>query len=195
MLADIISGEVDFADIMFLIAASNALNAHFGNLPTDVISHALGAGDGWTDRKIDPAGPVEGVWQPSHVNGSGTWSLADIKGECNARAGGVVIPPVEPPPVEPPKPPPVYVEPPFPGTGDYGCSSKVCRAWQDAMILNGYIADNPANHDGVWGDGMHNACYNMQRSFGWSDADGVGGKHTWSHLRSRKVAPCPKCGK
>lgn len=62
------------------------------------------------------------------------------------------------------------------------------------MILNGYIADNSANHDGVWGNGMHNACASMQTSWGWGDADGVGGKHTWPHLRSRDVAPCPTCG-
>jgi hypothetical protein len=62
------------------------------------------------------------------------------------------------------------------------------------MILNGYIANNSANHDGIWGNGMHNACLHMQESWGWSDADGVGGKHTWPHLRSRKVAPCPTCG-
>ncbi len=59
---------------------SNALNAHFGNFPTDVITHALGAGDGYTDRKIDPAtaAGVRGPWQPSSVNTSGTWSLMDL---------------------------------------------------------------------------------------------------------------------
>jgi len=69
--------------------ASNALNARFGNLPTDVFTHAFGAGDGWTDRKIDPAtaDAVQGSWRPRAVNGSGTWSLADIRAECAARAG------------------------------------------------------------------------------------------------------------
>ena len=69
-------------------AGSNAINARLGNLPTDVFTHALGAGDGWTDRKIDPATcNVEGPWVPRAVNSSGTWSLADIRAECLARAG------------------------------------------------------------------------------------------------------------
>ena len=67
--------------------------------------------------------------------------------------------------------------------------------WQEAMILNGIISDNPSNHDGVWGNGMHNACFGMQQGWGWNDADGVAGEHSWAHLRSRDVAPCPKCGK
>ena len=83
----------------------------------------------------------------------------------------------------------------YPGEGDYGCSHDTCRAWQDAMIAHGYIADNASNHDGVWGNGMHNACQNMQRSWGWSDADGVGGPHTWDHLSTRPNGPCPRCGK
>jgi hypothetical protein len=80
-------------------AASNELNRRFGNLPTDVFSHALGAGDGWTDRKIDPAtaDAVEGPWCPSSVNGSGTWSLADIRAECARRAGAGPPPTPRPP--------------------------------------------------------------------------------------------------
>jgi hypothetical protein len=85
-----------------LFAASNALNAHVGNLPTDVLSHALGDGDGWTDRKIDPAtaAAVQGGWRPRSVNSSGTWSLAEIRAECAARAGST--PPPEPPDPTPP---------------------------------------------------------------------------------------------
>lgn len=171
-------------------AASNALNALFGNLPTDVFTHALGAGDGWTDRKIDPAtaDAVEGPWRPGSVNSSGTWSLVDIRAECARRAG-------QAPPETVPEPPGAWTPPPFPGTGDYGCSSSTCRAWQDEMIRHGYISDNPANHDGVWGDGMHNACRKMQQTWGWSDADGIGGEHTWPHLASRGAAPCPRCGR
>jgi hypothetical protein len=76
------------AQIDAFFAASNALNARFGNLPTDVITHALGAGDGWTDRKIDPATApaVQGPWRPSSVTSSGTWSLADIRADCDWRA-------------------------------------------------------------------------------------------------------------
>jgi len=81
-------------DACFL--GSNALNAHFGNQPDDVVTHALGAGDGYTDRKIDPAtaAGVAGPWQPSSVNSSGTWSLADLRAECLARAGTLPPPPL-----------------------------------------------------------------------------------------------------
>lgn len=77
-------------------AGSNALNARFGNLPTDVFSHALGGGEatGWTSRKIDPAtaASVEGPWRPRSVNGSGTWSLADIRAECSRRSSSSPAP-------------------------------------------------------------------------------------------------------
>jgi len=70
--------------------ASNALNARFGNVPTDVITHALGAGDapGWTSRKIDPAtaAAVQGPWRPRSCSSSGTWHLDDIRAECARRA-------------------------------------------------------------------------------------------------------------
>lgn len=80
-------------------AGSNALNRAFGNRPDDVFTHALGAGDGWTSRKIDPATcNVEGPWVPRSVNSSGTWSLADIRAECNARAGARPMPPQPQPP-------------------------------------------------------------------------------------------------
>jgi hypothetical protein len=86
------------AQVNALFNACNALNAHVGNSPMDVITHALGAGDGYTPRKIDPAtaSAVSGAWIPRSTNSSGTWSLADIRNECAARAGhapGPVPPP------------------------------------------------------------------------------------------------------
>ncbi len=84
------------AQIDAAFAGSNALNAHFGNFPTDVITHALGAGDGYTNRKIDPATTnVQGPWRPGSVNSSDTWSLMDLQAECAMRAG--TLPPPEPP--------------------------------------------------------------------------------------------------
>ena len=78
---------------------SNALNIAMGNRPDDVFTHSLGEGNGWTNRKIDPAtaAAVQGGWRPRSVSTSGTWSLTDIRTECNNRSG-------EPPPV--PIPPP-----------------------------------------------------------------------------------------
>lgn len=75
-------------------AGSNALNARFGNRPDDIFTHALGSGDGWTDRKIDPAtaSAVQGPWKPRSTNSSGTWMQADIRAECNRRAGSTPEP-------------------------------------------------------------------------------------------------------
>jgi len=83
-----------------LFAGSNALNAHVGNRPDDVITH-----QGWTDRKIDPAtaAAVQGQWRPVSVTSSGTWSLADVRNECLARAGTLPPPrPSDPHPAPPP---------------------------------------------------------------------------------------------
>lgn len=85
-------------------AASNAINKRLGNLPTDVFSHALGTGNGWTNRKIDPAtaSGVQGPWKPRSVNSSGTWSLDDIRAECSKRAGSSPGPGPTPNPPNPP---------------------------------------------------------------------------------------------
>ena len=162
-----------------------ALGSAYGIADEQVHSHFEWA----PGRKIDPAG------ESRYASGSAMWDMDHFRDDV--AAGGGTVPPPTPEPGPEPTPPSggAWVCPPFPGTGDYGCSYDTCRAWQDAMILNGIIADNSANHDGVWGNGMHNACLKMQQSWGWGDADGVGGKHTWPHLRSRKVAPCPTCGK
>ena len=165
----------------------SALCKHYGIPVGQVWSHCEWA----PGRKIDPAGPSK--WAAS-----GTWNEDSFRGDVALYSPGPTPPPT-PTPVPPtptPVPPPSgWVCPPFPGTGDYGCSSGTCVTWQEAMILNGIISDNPSNHDGVWGNGMHNACFGMQQGWGWNDADGVAGEHSWAHLRSRDVAPCPKCGK
>lgn len=86
------------AQIDACFIGSNALNAHFGNRPDDVVSHALGQGDGYTDRKIDPATTnVQGPWQPGSANSSGTWVLSDLRNECLARSqhSPTPIPPPE----------------------------------------------------------------------------------------------------
>jgi Negative regulator of beta-lactamase expression len=64
------------AQIDAYFASSNALNYHFGNAATDVITHHQWA----PTRKIDPAtaAAVQGPWQPRSINSSGTWNLDDI---------------------------------------------------------------------------------------------------------------------
>lgn len=90
------------AQIDAMFKASNALNARFGNKPTDITSHALGAGDGYTSRKIDPAtaAATQGPWHPRSTNSSGTWSLADMRSECSRRASSPPTP-IEQPPAQP----------------------------------------------------------------------------------------------
>jgi hypothetical protein len=72
------------AQIDAAIAASNAVNAAYGNLPIDVATHYQWA----PNRKIDPAqaAAVEGPWQPRGITGSGTWSDDDLRSECRVRA-------------------------------------------------------------------------------------------------------------
>jgi N-acetylmuramoyl-L-alanine amidase len=67
-----------------------ALNAAFGNFPSDVITHSIAEGMGWTSRKVDPAtaAAVQGPWRPGSVNSSGTWSMMDLVVECSIRAVG-----------------------------------------------------------------------------------------------------------
>lgn len=83
------------AQVNSYFVASNAINAKLGNRPDDVFTHAIGTGNGWTDRKIDPAtaAAVMGSWRPRSVSSSGTWSLDDIRAECLARAGHTQPPP------------------------------------------------------------------------------------------------------
>jgi len=81
------------AQIDAYFTGSNALNAHVGNQPTDVITH-----NAWAPtRKIDPAtaDAVQGPWKPRSCTSSGTWDLDDIRAEC-ARRATATIPPEEP---------------------------------------------------------------------------------------------------
>lgn len=77
-------------------AGSNALNAHVGNRPDDIITHHAWA----PTRKIDPATAtaVQGPWGPGSCTSSGTWDLDDIRAECSRRAGSSPGPTPIPPP-------------------------------------------------------------------------------------------------
>jgi N-acetylmuramoyl-L-alanine amidase-like protein/LysM domain-containing protein/putative peptidoglycan binding protein len=72
--------------------------------------------------------------------------------------------------------------PPFPGEAREGDHGAVVRAWQEALIAAGVISDRPANRDGRFGSGTAGAVRRLQASWGWSNADGVAGPHTWSRL-------------
>lgn len=74
------------AQVDAYFAGSNALNARFGNPPSDVFNHQTWA----PTRKIDPARAtsVQGGWCPSSSTSSGTWRQSDVIAECIARAAG-----------------------------------------------------------------------------------------------------------
>jgi hypothetical protein len=71
--------------------ASNELNFKFGNIPSDLFTHALYA----PSRKIDPAKASEvfGPWQPRPSTNSGTWNCDDVRAEAVRRWINVTIPP------------------------------------------------------------------------------------------------------
>jgi hypothetical protein len=70
----------------------------------------------------------------------------------------------------------------FPGEAKQGDRGPIVEAWQRALIVQGVITDNEANRDGVYGPGLAAAVLRLQQEWGWSDADGVAGSHTWSRL-------------
>jgi hypothetical protein len=163
------------AQVDALYRASNALNAAVGNQPTDVTSHALGDGTGYTDRKIDPAtaSAVQGeLWWPDAVNGSGTWSLPQIREECAKRAGQAPPTPTPVPPTPTPVPPTPTPTPPTPTptpppSEDWmanlpvikkGDSGPAVKRMQHLLAAAGYMNEaNTANYDGVWGNGTDSA--------------------------------------
>jgi hypothetical protein len=134
------------ATVDALIAGSNALNAHVGNRPDDITTHALGAGDGYTSRKIDmaTAAAVQGPWRPRSTNSSGTWSLADMRNEANRRASSAPSP--IPPPPQGDDMPAVLIK-----GGDnptvYAWNGVTLGAlppgWDTAGVTHGVIADQP----------------------------------------------------
>jgi hypothetical protein len=92
------------AQIDAAFAVSLAVAAGLGLAPVDVAQHH----DWAPDRKIDPAtaAAVAGPWQPGAVNGSGSWSLDDLRDELARRAGAGIPPPTLPPPTHPGTPAP-----------------------------------------------------------------------------------------
>jgi hypothetical protein len=69
----------------------------------------------------------------------------------------------------------------FPGWVRLGSRGETVKAWQYAMIVHGVIANNNANRDGVFGQGMDRAMRNYQAAHHLT-VDGVGGPQTWAVL-------------
>jgi LysM repeat protein len=72
--------------------------------------------------------------------------------------------------------------PAFPGVAREGDRGEVPAAWQKALIARKVISDNQDNRDRHYGAGMRAAVQRLQRSWGWSDADGVADERTWARL-------------
>ena len=79
-------------------AVSNELNFKFGNVPTDLFTHAGYCEPSCPGRKVDPAtaAAVAGPWKPSACTSSGTWDQDDVRSEAQRRWTGVTPTP-EPP--------------------------------------------------------------------------------------------------
>jgi hypothetical protein len=127
------------------------------------------------DRKIDPAG------QSPWASGSNMWDMDAFRADVTG--GGT------PPTQQPPTQPGAWV---YPGEVRLGMIGPTVLEWQECYIAHGVIADNSANRDSYYGPGMEGATLDLQVSWGWSDADGVGGPHTWNHLTTH---PCATCGR
>jgi peptidoglycan hydrolase-like protein with peptidoglycan-binding domain len=150
-----------------LFAGSNALNAHVGNLPDDIISHHAWA----PDRKIDPAtaAAVEGPWRPSSSNGSGTWSLHDMSVECSARAGHAQPTPIPPPTTG------VFTVNGYRSDVRQGVTGKMAKMCQQQINL---IASQGIVEDGQFGNQSVGALKNVQTVLG-VPVDGWCGQQTW----------------
>ncbi len=69
------------------------------------------------------------------------------------------------------------------GTGDKAARQGKVKVWQAILIRAGIIADNPSNHDGQYLQGMRDKVFDLQsRVWGWSDADGKAGPHTYAQI-------------
>lgn len=82
---------------------SNELNFKFGNMPTDLFTHAGYCDASCPGRKVDPAtaAAVKGPWKPRSVNSSGTWNQDDVRSEAQRRWAGITVPPTTEPGPEP----------------------------------------------------------------------------------------------
>lgn len=166
---------------------SNALNAFVGNQPSDITSHALGKGNGYTNRKIDPAtaGAVQGPWVPRSTNANQTWDLDDMRSECVRRASGAPPTPTPTPPEPTPAPPasnwPDSLISTLP-TLTQGMSGISVKKMQHLLAAAGFMNEaNTSNYDGGFGSGTAKALNGFKTAVG-GGADGTCDPWTWGAL-------------
>ena len=81
-----------------------------------------------------------------------------------------------------PGPPAAAGVPTYPGEAKEGDRGPHVLAWQEALIAHGVIGNSQDNRDSFYGQGMAKAVLRLQQSWGWDDADGVAGEHSWRKL-------------
>ena len=144
-------------------------------------------GDSWWSIAATVLGDPARTW-PALAAANGGADRVLHPGDVLTVPGAAGTPPLPTPapavvPAPAPSPPPAGGGiPPFPGEARQGHGGPVVDAWQRALIAAGVMSDNPANRDGRYGAGMAGAVRRLQQSWGWSDADGIAGAHTWSRL-------------
>ena len=168
------------AQIDACFTVSNVINAKSGNRPDDVCTQPVRP-----DRKVDPArgSAAGGPFDPREINGSGSWSLPDLRDECQRRASGGVVTPPTPPVVTPPSgtdwwTPLMHSLPVLTPsmTGPY------VKRMQHLLAAAGFMnPGNTANYDGVFGMGTAAALSDFKASLG-GPRDNTCDPWTWGAL-------------
>jgi hypothetical protein len=135
-------------------------------------TYVVRPGDSWWSITERTLGDASTNWR----------ALADANGgpDRELHPGDVLTIPGGGAPDRPPTRPSTI--PKYPGEAELGDRGPIVLTWQVALIDHGVISDNADNRDSHYGDGMKQAVLRLQRSWDWSDADGVAGKHTWTKL-------------
>jgi hypothetical protein len=164
-------------DAAFIV--SNTMNAHLGNVPSDVSTHYHYA----PDRKIDPAMGDECVegWHPRECTNAGTWDNDYLQDECDRRAGIAVPAPIPPTPTPtPPAQEDFMAALPTIKKGDQG---PYVERMQHLLAAAGFMnPGNVSNYDGVWGNGTDGAKAEFDNAHGLGGSDTSCGQKSWESL-------------
>jgi hypothetical protein len=165
---------------------------HSGSWDMDTFRAEVSKKRGWTG-----APPVRNQPRPAAAPyvvqaGDNWWSIAakmlgdpaknwPVLADANGGRGRVLHPGdvLTMPGATPGAPPGI---PAFPGEAKLGDVGALVVTWQQALIAHSVIPDAPENRDGNYDADLERAVRGLQQSWGWSDADGKAGPHTWRKL-------------
>jgi LysM repeat protein len=148
--------------------------------PKKGATYVVQTGDSWWSIAEKTLGDPAKNWKVLAEANGGTGRQLRTGDVLTIPGATAAKPAQQAPPKSQPAPAPRI--PAFPGAAKRPDRGPVVRVWQEALIAHDVIADKPANRDSFYGNGMHTAVLNLQRSWKWSDADGIAGEHTWSKL-------------